>query len=269
MATSFLDKLPREIHDHIYEYVLAPSGHAIYGYTLLSRGVFLPHGYLQGNQIFPEWPHEAPYTEPINLGLIRTCRQIHGESKDVFWQKNAIHLSTTATFVNRLPKSPEFSRLVAQHVQHVQLDINLDQPAQVQFLNHSLVRLSDWSRRGDLRTVILNIPVGISLFEMYLRSTRGREVGFSRASLEVLKPALAQLSTVERKLYLGTGFSGLSIESQQAFLAEFSTESAQYILDLNQIFGGDLFVDGFMCYKNGVWIQNGFELRKVNQAIRL
>jgi len=81
MPATFFD-LPRELLDLIYKEVLVSP-----------TGIVQPWMRFEKNNVHLNYPSY----EKFSLSLIRTCRQIHREVKDIFWDYNAFRIGTRYT----------------------------------------------------------------------------------------------------------------------------------------------------------------------------
>ncbi|KAK0100828.1 hypothetical protein ONS95_007276 [Cadophora gregata] len=81
--------LPREIRDEIYSWILiSPTGYV----RPINTG-HSPTDPMPANPQFT-YSHHTPFqrtsSESISFTILRTCRQIYVEAKDVFWKNNII-----------------------------------------------------------------------------------------------------------------------------------------------------------------------------------
>ena len=128
MPRPFLDVFPREIRDLIYTFVLqSPSG-----------AVSL-----------------SPWSVDVarSLSLLRTCKQIRRECKDLIWQHNGLWLKENSQLSQRL-SSLSKSKSVAK-IQHIKIYMTLLDRDELEWMATGLKALAIWSRLGSLKTITL------------------------------------------------------------------------------------------------------------------
>lgn len=263
MPSKFLDDLPREIRAQIYAYVLAPTGRISIKRTP-TRTTLLPY------------PSLFPNAE-ISLSLLQTCRQIYEESKEVLWNDNILCFLWRRSIWD--PK--EDAALVhsdshlSRHVRTVELRFT-PSPFDLAKVVTFLQPLGEWES-GDLREVRFTIS-GMGTMTMFgeLVSVIWRRALRRRTRPNVELPNfdsstlfhILGLAGNEEKGYLRHVRRRLNIElgirlsSNKArrdwFEVHRPADCEETLKELHQCLGGELYMDGVLCYKDGVRLRETF-----------
>lgn len=263
MPSRFLEDLPGEIRAQIYSYVLAPTG------------CITPKRTSTGATLW-SWPSLFP-NEEVNLSLLQTCRQIHEESKDVLWSDNILCFpprrsifdpEEDAVFVR---SDSYFSR----HVRTVELRFT-PSPFDLAKVATFLQPLGAWDS-GVLREVRFTIS-GMGTMTMFgelvsviwQRAMRRRRYpnmkpgGFDSASLfNILRLAgneeTGHLRHLRRRLNIQLGIRLSSNKARREWFSVHKPEDCEETLrELHQSLGGELYMDGVLCYKDGLRLRETF-----------
>lgn len=232
MPRSFLEVFPREIRDQIYTFVLAsPSG-------IVSL---------------------SPWTVEVarSLLLLRTCKQIHRECKDVIWEHNKLtsHHSPTELF-------QKWSTFQVKGWKNGQIRMSLEllDRDELEWVISGLRALAAKSPNGidDLRSVTLSAesdtPNSVTKFEELLLLRR-------------------QGSKVDGRFYREKSvWTGLTISSiwppfahwgKHKWLREILLDAShitELLKEMHDLFGGQLLVDGRVCFKDHKQIVDDIKL---------
>ncbi|KAE9365334.1 hypothetical protein N431DRAFT_430843 [Stipitochalara longipes BDJ] len=263
MLCKLLDYLPREIRAQIYAYVLAPTGHITpkrspTGATLCSVPPLFPNG-------------------EINLSLLQTCRQIYQESKDVLWKDNILCFLPRRSIFD--PKEDvafvHSDCAFARYVRIVELRFtpsHFDLAKVITFIQP----LGSWGT-GSLREVRFKISgmgtmtmFGESVSMIWQRAMRRRRYphlkfgGFNPTSLFGIF-ALAgneehgHLRHLRRRLDIELGIRLSSPKARREWFSVHKPEDCEETLqELHRSLGGDLCMDGVLCYKDGLRLRETF-----------
>jgi hypothetical protein len=222
MPRSFLEVFPREIRDQIYVYILAsPSG-----YVTLS-----------------------PWTLEVakSLSILRTCKQIQRECKDIIWYHKGLKLREKTQLYRRLKLLSKYRNL--RHIRQLKISLELLDRDELQWLAYSLPALRDLCYEGKLSSIKLSAtwekPSNLSEFKEILRLRKEGEPVDGRLYL--------QHSTL-RTTHVNTGWPRFSHWGKQRWLREMLLDPSgidQLLEEIHGIFGGHLYVDGLLCFKEG------------------
>ena len=242
MPFHFLESCPREIRDQIYTYVLAsPFG-----------SVNLSH-----------WIVTADVAR--SLSLLRTCRQIHRECKDIIWQYNSLYLRETTQLFQKFSNHARNKHI--RHIRQVRLHLELLDRDELEWMRHSLKPLVDWSSTGRLESITLSTnwenPTGIEEF---------KEVLNLRTYGEVLDGRLYRESSTWTRMTVNTGWPRFTHWGKQRWLKEMLLDSngiGKVLQEIHGLFGGELHVDGCVYFKNRAQVAAPLRLNPRNGEIRI
>lgn len=277
----YLLQLPLEIRDQIYTFVLSPTGYVCLKESKASttNRTSLKRCF----EILPALPSQTRYRKPetkndgttnlnldmnntetrharIDLSLLRVCKQISEECGDAFWQNNTCYLSTSwANHRNLYLCWPEVTR---SRIQHTILRFDIYDYNKVYRFEcpefDTIPMLKDWARNNSLKSVELCI-IDDSLLPILNLLNSNHD--FYLRYLGWLKQGREQLSRVQRKIsaYDEARFSP-SRKHLRSLFARCELHPLDIFLKINEAFGGELWVNGELCYKDGKMIKTPFDL---------
>lgn len=222
MSPPFLEVFPREIRDQIYTFVLAsPSG-------LVSL---------------------SPWTIEVarSLSLLQTSRQIHRECKDIIWLHNKLKLSDPTQLYWKLEELGQ--RRNIRKIREFTIDLEILDRDELEWIYKSLGGLKAWCHTGKLKFITLKTvwekPRGIAEF---------KEVLTLRKFGETLDGRLCQEHIAGTLMCLNTGWPRFSHWGKQRWLKSMLLDGSgieALLWALHELFGGDLYVNGSLCFKDG------------------
>lgn len=225
----------------------------------------------------------------ISFSILKTCKQIYSETGGLLWKLNTM-LFPPGDYLDMWSNSENKLRILNQAV-HVQLDIDFLDGDEVQRLMEGFECLGNLGNLGNrnLRMVTVSAARGF-LNVLNLGGLRDNPSDYPRhvnddfpngtfpAFLDVLREARVEMEELhlERRILIETGWHGLSADSQvyctrstpsdflscRRKLSSLGLRPALDALrDLHDAFGGELWQDGTLCYKNGVEVSQPFKLQ--------
>lgn len=289
MKTPLINALPREIRDEIFQYVLAsPTGYI--SLVEAANDDNWPWRHLKEPlKIVPTLSDGTMLEDvTISLSILRVCKQIYHESKDILWKYNALRIQRPADLKSFMVWD-SLSYQLGRHLQSVELRFDLFVPRKFADTEKALHTFTEWSRTGTLKKFCLvftkrvnrrtghdesfqevlgrwrGLPVwgatpppSISDCEKYmalLRSLNSPEKGFARG--------------VEKKMVLDTGLWTRSPLEKLMWLRRWLPFHPQWFAEeLNHAVGGELWMDGILCYKDGVKIEDVFDMSKLPRFLQ-
>jgi hypothetical protein len=237
MPLSFLLAFPREIRDHVYTYALAsPSGIV----TLSPWTVAVVH----------------------SLSLLRTCKQVHRECKDIIWAHNGLNVHEPTQLFH--PSRPQ--RLPP--VQHVTIHLELLDRDELEWMSVSLKALAGWPHSGNLRSItLLAVKDGPRTLEEFNEEASMRTFGV------LVDGRLYRSSTTcRRNLLINTGWPHFSNWGYRSWLRVMLLDPSgvkELLKEMHETFGGELHVDGQVCFKDGAMVGNGIDLDPLDGEIKI
>lgn len=283
MPSHLLDWLPREIRDQTYVYVLgSPTGLVILPTSRATRTD--RYGWRNQVDCFQLVPFDSERNFPlgdeskIKLSLLRVCRQIHAECENLLWQLNGIRLQRPNE-LRSLQSWDSLAKQLAPNLQYIEMDFELFQPRYFLDTQRALETFVEWSRNGSLKGCTLRFPYratrhngGGTPFEIVLglrrMSRQWRSVGTPSARdchnyLDLLKKCGSIdgfPSHVKTKLIVNTGFMSRTPSEKEEWLDNWlRLDPSGFMAELNNFFGGELWMDGVLCYKEGLKVKDPFE----------
>jgi hypothetical protein len=223
MPLPFLEVFPREIRDQIYTYILAsPFGSVNLSHWIVTVDV------------------------ARSLSLLRTCKQIHRECKDIIWQHNKLSLREPTQLFQKF-NSLARNRHV-RHIRQVNLYLELLDRDELEWMRDSLKPLAGWSYLGRLESIriatVWEKPTGIEEFKEVLNL---RKYG------ESLDGRLYHQSNTWTRMTVNTGWPRFTHWGKQRWLKEMLLDpsgTSELLKEIHDTFGGKLYVDGFLCFKD-------------------
>lgn len=257
MQPNFILRFPREIRDKIYIYALSS-----------------PTGYVLPTQRFDDLKHFAllPFKPPnciypgrIRLSLLQTCKQINHEAKDVLVFKH----NTWVFSIYDLPWAiGGLDVKISHRMQHVWLSYNLTNRSGLEDTFKSLEILSGWAQEaGNLRTVTLGVVAGMQdmheLMELRLFG-EPEDLPNGEFNPDVGKKLFGEYLTVLRDSWGKHDAQWAGITKRLELRVNRLNDSHVYepremVKEMHDAFGGELWVDGRLCYKDGKEILQPFK----------
>jgi hypothetical protein len=120
-------------------------------------------------------------------------------------------------------------------------------------------QLADWPRVGSLRTLTLTSSIRMfnSLFHESLPHQKYVTLLYNTACVDGNGPT----PTLEKKIIPGTGLSAMDLEEKIGWLrANLPEKPSAIAKELHGAFDGDIWINGVLCCKYGVEIENVFKL---------
>jgi hypothetical protein len=284
--------LPYEIRDQIYTYALSsPTGYVgleepTWSESLRAANLSLPRRF----EIFPWNPryNKREETEDgkgyprIVLSLLRVCKQVSAECKDIFWQQNICYLDADRwTYPESISGWPEATRSRIQHIV-MKFDVGHNYLGQRECPSvETLKGLGDWSSPGSLKSVTLVILNNTLPAIMNHISEKRKYYGHKEESgiygiyygnevypeyLSMLREGRKALSHLERNLVVYDDGVNLfpNREVLREILRTFELHPVEMFLQINAAFGGKMWLNGEFCYKDGKMVKMPFELDRVD-----
>jgi len=226
MPSSFLGVFPREIRDQIYTYVLASS----------SRAVTL-----------------SPWTFEVSrsLSLLRTCKQIHRECKDILWHHNGLSLRDPTELFLKFKDRGKHRHV--RRIRQLKICMELLDRDELEWMSTSMKALADWCRLGRLDSITITAawerPRGVEEF---------KEILNLRKHGESLDGRLYQDSSTWTRMIVNTGWPRFSHWGKQRWLREMLLDPSGIdglLKEIHHTFGGMLYVDGLLCFRNFMQIE--------------
>ena len=240
MSLPFLAAFPREIRDQIYTYVLANAQ----GYVRL-----------------------YPWTVDVarSLSILRTCKQIHRECKDIIWEHNKLNVQVPTQLLERFESH---SRLgYVRRIQHLKICLELLDRDELEWISASLKGLSVWMQTGSLKSITLithsDRPRTVAEFQEALVL---REMG------ETVDGRLYKEAPTWTEMFINTCWPRFSHWGKQSWLREMLLDPSgieELIREIHVYFGGELYVDGFLCFKDRAMIGKGVNLNPRDGEIKI
>ncbi|PQE27405.1 hypothetical protein CJF32_00000371 [Rutstroemia sp. NJR-2017a WRK4] len=279
-----LRDIPRELRDQIYQYAFqTPQSCVTFRSTI--NGSF---------QILPYDPQNdsclSNYSIP-SIGLLSTCTQIHHEAQYILWKQNSLGLWPSDVFCNwgDLPER------AFEKVQHVEVNLDLTDSDDLNWAERAFKRFSVWSAKGSLRRVTIN-PMREEKMKLDVkwmqrveeaidmrRKNEKEQSGKSAVDDEGLN-LYGQWMTLFKEAGGNEGYLGKDVEKmvviktcwdkwerkdQSSWLQKRrSGDAAQMeavMADFNKTFGGELWANGELCYKDQQRIRRVFTLKPLLQ----
>jgi hypothetical protein len=231
MTRPFLEVFPREIRDQIYTFVLAsPSGVV----TL------------------------SPWTLEVarSLSLVRTCKQIRRDCKDIIWLHNGLKLREPTQLTHKLNDLWKFRSV--KYVQHLKIYLALLDRDELEWMSTAFQALAGWSRNGSLRSITLTAV-----------RDRPRSVDEFHEELDLMihgvpvDGRLYRESSARTTMVINTGWPQFSHWGKQMWLREMLLDPSQtyeFLKKMHDTLRGELWVDGVLCFKDQKQVVQAFNL---------
>jgi hypothetical protein len=240
MPLPFLGALPREIRDQIYTYVLAN-----------------PQGYVK---LYP-WSVDVARS----LSILRTCKQIHRECKDVIWEHNQLNIRKSTQLFQRFDNQSRLKH--TRRIQHVKICLELLDRDELEWMSASLRSLAIWLQTGNLKSITLvtdsDRPRTVEEFQEALALRESGETVDGRLYLEV---------PTWTKMFINTSWPRFSHWGKQSWLREMLLDPSgimELLREMHEFFGGELYIDGSLCFKDWLVVGNGVNLNPRDGEIKI
>jgi hypothetical protein len=264
--SNILTTLPLEVHHQIYILILTSPNGFIKILSDISRQIpnldslpsFVP------TPSYPAHYSSWRFTLPTNLSFIRTCKQLYQETLGIFWKVNTLVLEPLPT--GFLEAHPMLRSLPIVHVR-LDIDISSNQTWQTE---QTLKLTTRWVREGRLRSVTLYLTTDI----IDLASTQlshpydGRSMLFREYRGLLRRAGNGYVKSVERKMVLETRWEDMDAQEQAMVFRRTNgsgvsklryRELWHTVRDLHKAFGGELWQDGKLCFKDHEQVAQVFE----------
>ena len=218
MPPSFFDVFPREIRDQIYTYIL--------------QSPF-------GSVSLQPWTVEVARS----LSVLRVSKQMHRECKDIIWTHKGLVLRGPTTIYKKLS---QISNTQRDLIRSVTFDLEVLDRDELEWVSSGLIIMQNCPRLEDI-TLQASWDSPRDLHEF-------RKTVELRKCHDLVDGRLFQ-GTWNRHLntHYETAWPRFSHWGKQRWVKRMLSDPSgidQLLQGLNGIFGGELFVDGILCFKN-------------------
>jgi hypothetical protein len=242
MPRGFLEAFPREIRDQIYTYVLASSSNAV---TL------------------------SPWTIEVtqSMTILRTCKQIQRECKEIIWRHNALSLRPSTEIYSRFSGLMELDDL--RRIQHIEISLELLDKDDLEWIFSGLKALATLPQTGAMKSISLvaisDRPRGIKEYEEELDLMCSGEYVDGR----LFGGGADEVGT---SLIFKSSWPHFSHWGKQKWLREMlldRSDTTGLLQEIHTTFGGRLFIDGSLCFKNGKQVAKTSKLNPRDGEIKI
>ncbi|CAD6444808.1 4be93348-e508-4881-88cd-6a9821626906 [Sclerotinia trifoliorum] len=245
MSPPFLQTLPREIRDSIYTYILGSPDGVI---------TFLP------------WSIEVARS----LSILRTCKQIHRECKDVIWKHKGLRLRESTQLEYKLENI--YSMLGETARWHILIQLEVLDWDELEWVGRSLASIAGSLQNLHGITIKANKerPQTVEEFEDILDLRENGEIVDGRLYQEY--PGIPSADKEPRTWMINTSWPRLSPWAKRKWLAEMLIDTAdtrKLLYGIHNKFGGRLYVDGVLCLKEGSQTVEDFNLDARDGEIKI
>ncbi|QSZ36890.1 hypothetical protein DSL72_006773 [Monilinia vaccinii-corymbosi] len=236
MSPPFLRTLPREIRDIIYTYILAGPDGII---TLLPWSIDVVR----------------------SLSMLQTCKQIHRECKDIIWEHKGMSLREFPRLGSKLENL--YSLLGDKVRWHIFFQVEVLDWDELEWIERSLAAAA-WSPEklhGITIKASKERPQTIEEFDDILDLRENGEIVDGRLFQEY--PSRSYTNKGFRTWNISTSWPRLSPWAKKKWLAEMlidTTDTRKLLYKMNNTFGGQLYVDGGLCLKEGKQVVKDLKL---------
>lgn len=281
MATSTLLLLPLELRNQIYLHVLSPTGFITLPISTQSKR-------LTDLEIVPYNPATGcswPYPTPIKLSILRVCKQVYSEARGLFWHHNGLYLRRADYFLFLTTLDP-FAFQLCTKLSHIQFSFDVfDGTLDAYHLDmaKALQVLVTWSNTSDsaIRTLELRLtnflsgakyldktyPLSLSAAisaamldrNLAIFKRTGGEAGFSK---RVRKMLVLDLPPAEPALVPENEAKKMERVAREGLLLPHKP-----LVRLHYAFGGELWINRLLCWKDSVQLENKLDLLRENIKI--
>lgn len=264
MPINFLTDLPLELRDKIYVYALGSPAeiNPVPLFCQVNRTRDRLRKSLRYSPSRTTATNENGTT--IYLSLLLTCKQIRSECKDLIWFHNGLQVTRRqkTELSWKLEHYLEFETF--HRIRHLIIRLELLDWDELEWLYQSLQSFTGFAKNGKLQSVQLLAKTDRSThLQDFLYIGNLRKDGLRIDGRWYRASHLAgQRARCERKFVINTGWPRVSNEPKQRWIRELlvNDQGATEVLleGFNNMFGGELYVDGCLCFK---------DRRKIKEAI--
>ena len=229
----------------------------------------------------------------LDLSLLRVSKQLNRECKEVLWRNTVVYRPFEVYRHTNCISETRSGPLSAMRRVAIQIDMPIG-PLDVDGFAWALKSLGNWSKYGSLEEVtIIVVNERRKPFEerdpkteqqMAYKASLERVIRFRtgrstenlpgipaseapeeakrrfKGYLSALRDARdGCLSHLRRKIVVNTNFGRLLSHGQQRYLREALMDPNELMMELNKVFGGELWIDGKPCYTGGKQIMKAFQ----------
>ncbi|KAG4033958.1 hypothetical protein MFRU_004g04530 [Monilinia fructicola] len=236
MAPPFLQIFPREIRDIIYTYILAGSDGII---TL------------------------SPWSIDVvrSLSMLRTCKQIHRECKDIIWAHKGMSLREFPGLGSKLEDL--YLSLGGKVRWHILIQVEVLDWDELEWIERSLAVAA--GSLAELHGITIKAskerPQTVEEFDDMIDLRENGEIVDGRLFQEY--PSRYFTNKEPRTWNVNTSWPRLSPWAKKKWLAEMlidTTDTGKLLYKINHTFGGQLYVDGMLFLKEGKQIAKSLKL---------
>ena len=265
-STSPLLCLPREIRDLIYDHVfetestlvcLKPALDPATAITTLRLCTYSPVG-----------RHKI-----IDLFLIEVCADINQECKDFLWSHKTLVIN---------PADPSIRSKYFKSVRSVRLDLDLGCGTYPAWTRECFAYLEKWAEDGKFKKLDLSIVRCRESLYCVAEVREAKKIGWVSCRnirrdkvvgrweeyLEILKEygtntEMPKLGRTVTRTSVDVGWNDITRSHQEQLLSLAGTGNVRGIcMDVQAAFGGELWQDGTLCWKNGEQVNEVFQLKE-------
>lgn len=250
---------PREIRDQIYSYVLTP----VPGPTQASPWTVD----LTLFKFLPYCAHQKPTPGEdcegtLDLALLRTCKQIHRECKEIIWRRNGLYLRQTPIFYYKLQG---FVPWFGPKIKELRINLELLDGDELDWIMRSMRAFATEKCRKHspdrIRLIAVpDRPRTLQEFKEFLKLTKYGEKVDGRLYSQTM---VGESGCEGAILCINTGWPRFSSWAKQRWLRQMlldSTNCETLLREIHDIFCGELYVDDVLYYRDHVRMVEAFAL---------
>ena len=190
----------------------------------------------------------------LNLSILATCKQIYQECWLYLWKNNAFLLKGQESL--RQVIEPKWcASYLLRHVEHIALGIQMIGNGRLEEEFRRFEFLDQLSQSAKLK----NITVFTRSWDTLESYCGAWNTGFGEYMEMLNKASKGPLAKLEKKMILYAGYQGLSFRGRQTRIRHLAKNPTKVMDDLHDSFGGELWIDGILCYKDGNRLQEPFK----------
>jgi hypothetical protein len=229
----------------------------------------------------------------LDLSLLRVSKNLNRECKDLLWGRNTFVYKPFEIDRHTDGVLKSFGPLASVRRVAVHVDMTIG-GRDIKAVAQALEALGSWSKSGSLREVIVIVVnerrkpfqerdpvvekqmVHKASLEKVIRFRTGNPTTSSRGlqAIEISEQAKecfqsyltvfrdardGCLAGIGRKMIVNTNFGKLSSQGQHRYLREALMDPNELMLELNEAFGGELWIDERLSFKDGEQRRKGFQ----------
>ncbi|KAH8820833.1 hypothetical protein F5884DRAFT_765385 [Xylogone sp. PMI_703] len=260
-AFRFLADIPRELRDQIYSYVLTPISGPAAAQTSPWIVELTQFKYIPPGPYHPARLGEIGESR-IDFSLLRTCKQIHRECKDIIWRRNGLYLRATPEFYLK------FHNVVSwftPRIRELNIQLELLDRDELDWVSRSIsIFASEKSRHAcpeRIRLIaVADRPSTLQEFKDFMTLTKCGESLDGRLCRELIQRIDGYKGWIWS---FNTGWPRFSSWGKQRWLRQMlldSTNCETLVKELHDSFGGELYIDKVLCYKDHVQVADTLAL---------